>query len=178
MWISCFVWCVHNKEWCEDLLSHCWYCCESCSVVKVVISSLFVWTYHLNYFKTWLWQVLCALTKKENIKMMYHFEGRIARCDGYYISRDESRAVMVTIIEGLVVRCDRCMDKYVPHGSRTKRQRMCTTKLDMHHYTWHCIPLYCTYLSLVNLILCFADLVIVFLRNLWLLNAELFIEDI
>ena len=34
---------------------------------------------------------------------MYHFEGRIARRDGYYISRDVSRAAMVTILK--VVSC-------------------------------------------------------------------------
>ena len=34
---------------------------------------------------------------------MYHFEGRIARRDGYYISRDVSRAAMVTISK--VVSC-------------------------------------------------------------------------
>ena len=123
-------------------------------------------TCHLYYFKTRLWQVLCALRKKENLKRMYHFEGRIARRDGYYISRDVSRAAMVTIIEGRVVRRDKCMDRYVPHGSPTERQRVCITRSDMHHYTSHCIPLHCTYLSLVNLILCFADLVIAFLRNL------------
>ena len=49
-------------------------------------------------------------------KRMYHFEGRIARHDGYYNSRDVSRAVKVTIIEGRVVRRDRCMDRYVPMG--------------------------------------------------------------
>ena len=47
---------------------------------------------------------------------MYHFEGRIARRDGYHISRDVSRAAKVTIIEGRVVRRDRCMDRYVPMG--------------------------------------------------------------
>ena len=31
---------------------------------------------------------------------MYHFEGRIARRDGYYISRDVSRAAMDTIFRG------------------------------------------------------------------------------
>ena len=66
-------------------------------------------------------------------KRMYHFEGRIACLDGYYISRDVSRAVKVTAIEGRVVRRDRCMDRYVPHGSRTERQRMCITRSDMHH---------------------------------------------
>ena len=45
-------------------------------------------------------KVLCALRKNENLKRMYNFEGRIARRDGYYISRDVSRAAMVTIIEG------------------------------------------------------------------------------
>ena len=162
----------------KSLLNHCWCCCELCSVVKMVISSLFVWTCHLHYSETWLWQVLCALRKNDDLKWMYHFEGRIARRDGYYISRDVSRAAMVTIIEGRVMRRDRCMDRCVPHGSRTERQRVCIIRSDMHHYTWHCISLHCTYLSLVNLILCFADLVVAFLRNLWLLNDELVIEDI
>ena len=47
---------------------------------------------------------------------MYYFEGRIARRDGYYISRDVSRATTVTIIEGRVVCRDICMDRYVPIG--------------------------------------------------------------
>ena len=82
--------------------------------------------------------VMC-IEKEWVLKRIYHFEGRIARRDGYYISRDVSRAAMVTIIEGRVVRRDRCMDRYVPHGSRTERQRVCINKSDMHHYTWHCI---------------------------------------
>ena len=86
----------------------------------------------------WLWQVMC-IEKEWVLKRMYHFEGRIARRDGYYISRDVSRAAMVTIIEGRVVRRDRCMDRYVPHGSQIERQRVCITRSDMHHYTWHCI---------------------------------------
>ena len=139
--------------------------------------SLFVWTCHLHYSETWLWQVLCALRKNDNLRRVYHFKGRIARRDEYYISRDVSRAAMVTIIEGRVVRRDRCKDKYVPHGSRTERQRVCITRSDMHHYTWHCIPLHCTYLSLVNLISCFANLLIAFMRNLWLINIELVIAD-
>ena len=59
-------------------------------------------------------EVLCALRKNDNLKRMYHFEGRIARRDGYYILRDVSRAVMVTFIEGRVAHRDRCMDRYVP----------------------------------------------------------------
>ena len=156
-----------TKNGLKSLLNHCWCCCKLRSVVKMVISLLFVWTCHLHYSKTWLWQVLCALRKNENSKRMYHFDGRIARRDGYDISRDVLRAAMVTIIEGRVVRRDRCMDRYVPHGSRTERQRVCITRSDMHHYTWHCIPLHCTCLPLVNLISYFADLLIAFLRNLW-----------
>ena len=40
----------------------------------------------------------------------------VSRADGYYISRDVSRAAMVTIIKGRVARRDRCMDRYVPIG--------------------------------------------------------------
>ena len=75
-------------------------CCELCNVMKMVISSLFVWTCHLHCSETWLWQVLCALRKNKKIKRMYHFEGRIARRDGYYISRDVSRAATDTIFRG------------------------------------------------------------------------------
>ena len=51
-----------------------------------------------------------------------HFEGRIARRAGYYILRDVSLAVMVTIIEVRIARRDGCMERYV-------------TKSDMDHYT-------------------------------------------
>ena len=40
--------------------------------------------------------VMC-IEKEWVLKRMYHFEGRIARRDGYYILRDVSRAAMVTI---------------------------------------------------------------------------------
>ena len=150
----------------------------------------------------WFWQVLCALRKNGYLRgctisrgvsrvamdtkfrgtyraprWILYFEGRITRRDRYYISRDVSCAAMVTIIEGRVMRRDRCMDRYVPHGSWTERQRVCITRSDMHHYTWHFIPLHCTYLSLVNFVSCFADLLIAFLRNLWLFNIELLIAD-
>ena len=122
----------------------------------------------------WLWQVLCALRKNGYLK-------------GCTISRDVSRIVMDTIFRGTYhaprrllyrLRRGRRLDRYVPHGSPTERQRVCITRLDMHHYPWHCISLHCTYLSLVNLISCFADLLIAFLRNLWLINIELVIADI
>ena len=137
----------------------------------------------------WLWQVLCALRKKEYLRgctisrdvsraamdtifrgtyrapqWILYFEGHIARHDGYYY-RGSCRAPR------------QMHGQICPHGSRTERQRVCITRSDMHHCTWHCIPLHCTYLSLVNLILCFADLVIAFLRNLWLLNTELVIAN-
>ena len=44
-------------------------------------------------------------------------ECRIARRDGYHISKDVSRTAKFTIIEDRVVRCDRCIDRYIPHGS-------------------------------------------------------------
>ena len=161
----------------KGLLKYCWCCCELCNVMKLVISSLFGWTCHFYYFETWLWKVLCALRKNENLKRMYHFQGIIVHRDEYYISRDVSRFMMVTNIEGHVVRRDRCMEKYVPHGSPTERQQVCITRSDMHHYTWHYISLHCTYLSLVNLISFFADLMIALLRNLWLITIDLIIED-
>ena len=194
MWLIVYVCCVEKGLkacWIIVDVTSCLCGCELCDVMKMVISSLFVWTCHLHYSEALVVTSVMCIEKEWELKEdvpfwgMYHaprwilyFEGRIARRDGYYISRDVSRAAMVTIIEGRVVRRDRCMDRYVPHGSRTERQRVCITRSDMHHYTWHCIPLHCTYLSLVNLILCFADLVIAFLRNLWLLNTELVIEDI
>ena len=45
-------------------------------------------------------EVLCALRKNDNLKRIYHFEGRIASRDGYYISRDVSHAAMDTIFRG------------------------------------------------------------------------------
>ena len=103
----------------------------------------------------------------ENLNRMYHFEGRIARRDEYYILRDVSCVAMVTIIEGCIMRRESWMNRYVPHVSQTERHRVCITRSDMHHCTRHCILLRCTYLSLVNLILWFVDLVIALLWNLW-----------
>ena len=75
-----------------------------------------------------------CIEKEWVLKRMYHFED-ISRAAMDTIFRGMYRAAMVTIIEGRVVRRDRCMDRYVPHGSRTERQRMCITRLDMHYYT-------------------------------------------
>ena len=156
MWLIVYVWCVDKglkAYWIIVDVISCLYGCELCNVMKMIISSLFVWTCHLHYSEALVVTSVMCIEKEWVLKRIYHFEGRIARRDGYYISRDisrvamdnisrdVSRAAMVTIIEGHVVRRDRCMDRYVPHGSQTERQRVCITRSDMHHYTWHCIPL-------------------------------------
>ena len=61
-------------------------------------------------------------------KRICHFKGCITHRDGYCISRDVSCTAKVTIMEGRVVHRDRCMDRYVPHGSRIERQRVCIIK--------------------------------------------------
>ena len=140
----------------------------------VVVSYAMLWKLSSNYLcelvncitmRHWLWQVLFAFRENEYLR-------------GCTILRDISRTVIVTIIEGRVMHRDRCIDRYVPHGSRTERQQVCITRLDVLHYTLHWIPLHCTYLSLVNLISCFADFLIAFMWNLWLINIELAIADI
>ena len=88
-------------------------------------------------------------------------EGHIARH-----LRDVLRVAMVTIIEGRIARHDRCMEKYIHHGSRTDRKRVYIIRSDMHHYSLHCISLHCTSLLLVNVILCVVDLVSTFQWNL------------
>ena len=179
--INCL--CVMCWERFDGLLNNC--CCDFMFVWLWTVQCyenghLLIICVNMSFALFWdmVVKVLCALRKNDNLKRMYHFEGRIAHRDGYYISRDVSRAAMVTIIEGRVVRRDKCMNRYVPHGSRTEKQRVCITRSDMHHYTWYCIPLHCTYLLLVNLISCFVDLLITFLWNLWLINIELIIADI
>ena len=180
--INCL--CVLCWERVEVLLNHYW-----CNFIFV-----WLWTVqcyennHLLIFlcelviciilRHWLWQVLCALRKNGYLR-------------GCSISSDVSRAVMDTIFRGTyraplwlplsrVLSCaatDAWTDMS-PMGSGLRDSGCVITRSDMHHYTWHYIPLHCTYLSLVNLILCFADLVNAFLWNLWLMNTELVLEDI
>ena len=151
MWIIVCVWCIDNGEWFERLvysvLMLLWIVqrYKNCHILFICVNMSFA------LFKIWLWQVLRALKKNENLKRIYHFEWFIACHDGYYVSRHVSRAAMVTIIVGRIVHRNRCMDKYVPYGSQTERQRVCITRSDMHHYTWHCIPLHCTYLIIIEL---------------------------
>ena len=174
-----------------------------CDVLRKVwwlVESLLMW-FHVcvvvNYAMLWKWSsphylcehVICIILRhgcesvmclekewelKEDVQFrgtyraprwILYFDGRITHRDGYYY-RGSCRAPR------------QMHGQICAHGSRTERQRVCITRSDMHHYNWHCIPLHCTYLSLVNLILCFVDLVVAFLRNLWLLNYELAFEDI
>ena len=178
MWLIVYVCCVEKRLkacWIVVDVTSCFWGCELCDVMKMVISSLFVWTCHLHYSEALVVTSVMCIEKEWVLKRMYHFEGRIARCDGYYISRDVSRAAMVTIIEDRVVCRDRCIDRYVPMGPALRDSecvslgQTCIIILD--------IALHCTYLSLVKLISCFVDLLIAFLRNLWLINIELVIAD-
>ena len=68
--------------------------------MKIVISSLFVWTCHLHYSEALVVTSVMCIEKEWVLKSMYHLEGRIACRDGYYISRDVSRAAMDTIFQG------------------------------------------------------------------------------
>ena len=147
MWLIVYVWCV------EKWLKACWIIVdvisclcgrELCDVMKMVISSLFVWTCYLHYFEALVVTSAMCIEKEWVLKRMYHFED-ISRAAMDTIFRGTYRAPQFTIIEDRVVRRDRWMDRYVPHGSRTERQRVCITRSDMHHYTWHCIALHSTY---------------------------------
>ena len=168
----------------KTMLNHCW--CDVMVLLlwivrwyEMVIFSLFVWIFHLHYCEK-EWELREDVPFRGTYRVprwILYFEGRITRRDGYYLSRNVSRTVMVTIIEDCIARCDRCMDIYVPHGSWTERQPVCIIRSDMHHYTWHWISLHCTSLLLVNMILCVADLVSAFLWNLWLMNIEPVVED-
>ena len=70
-------------------------CCENGHILIICVNMSFA------LFCNMVVKVLCVLRKNENLKRMYYFEGRIVCRDGYYISRDVSRAAMVTIIKGV-----------------------------------------------------------------------------
>ena len=147
--------------------------------------------------------MLCELRNNKKLKRMSHFEGRVACHDGYYLLREVSRTVTNIIFWEMYRMLGRILyieGRFAPHdeyyyhgschmlwlmygqicplGSWTERQRVCVTRLDMHHNTWHCILLHCTSLSLVRLMLCFVDLVRTFMWNLWLMNIEIVVENI
>ena len=95
-----------------DVLRKVWWLVESLLMwfhVCVVVNCAMLWKwssphYLCEHVIALFWdmvvKVLCALRKNDNLKRMYHFEGRITRRDGYYISRDVSRAAMDTIFRG------------------------------------------------------------------------------
>ena len=159
------VWCW---EWFGDLLLICWCCIPCCKLrfgIKMVVSSFSFEHVNCIVFEIWLWY------KDVSFRGLYHtprwilyFEGRIACRDGYYYQGS--------------CRAPRQMHgQYMsPMGPRMRDSgcvslgKTCITVLDI------CIPLYWTYLSLINLILCFADLVSVPLWNLWVLNIELLLR--
>ena len=87
--INCL--CVLCWERIEGLLNHvdvtlCLCGCELCDVMKMVISSLYVWTCHLHYSEALVVPSVMCIEKAWVLKRLYHFEGRIARRDEYYIS--------------------------------------------------------------------------------------------
>ena len=160
MFIIACAWCVDNGEWFERLLESLlmllWIvqCYENGHILFICMNMSFALFWDMVVKSVMCIEKEWEFKEDEPFRGTYraprwilYFEGRIVRRDGYYI-------------EGRVVRRDRCMDRCVPHGSRTERQRLCIIRSDMHHYTWHCIPLHCTYLLLVNSISCFADLLI------------------
>ena len=127
------VWCW---EWFGDLLLICWCCIPCCKLrfaIKMVVSSFSFEHVNCIVYETWLWY--------KNVS----FRGSYRAPRWILYSRDVLCAAKVTIIEGRVVRRDRCMDRYVPHGSRAERQRVCIVREDMHHYIWHCISWHCTF---------------------------------
>ena len=100
MWLIVYVCCVEKGLkacWIIVDVTSCLCGCEVCDVMKMIFSSLFVWTCNLHYSEALVVTSVMCIEKEWVIKRMYHFEGCIARRDGHYISRDVSRAAMVTI---------------------------------------------------------------------------------
>ena len=99
MWLIIYVWCV------EKSLMACWIivdvisclCVVNCAMLWKWSSSHYLCEHVIALFWGMVVEVLCALRKNDNLNRMYYFEGRIACRDGYYISRDVSRAAMDTI---------------------------------------------------------------------------------
>ena len=103
MWSIVYVWCVEKGLkacWIIVDVTSCLCGCEVCDVMKMFLSSLFVWTSNLHFSEALVVTSVMCIEKEWVLKRMYHFEGRIARRDGYYISRDVSRAAMDTIFRG------------------------------------------------------------------------------
>ena len=151
MWIIASVRYIENGEWFENLfesllmLSWTVQCYQNGYILFIYVNMSFA------FFKTWLWKVSWGLRKNENLKRLYHVEGRIARRDGYYILRDVSCAMIVTIIESRVVGHNKCMDWYVPHRSQTEKQRVCISA--SLYLTLHSISLHILIISELDIVL-------------------------
>ena len=100
MWLIVYVCCVEKGLkacWIIVDVTSCLCGCKLCDVMKMVISSLYVWTCHLHYSEALVVTSVMCIEKECVLQRMHHFEGRIARRDRYYISRDVLRAAMDTI---------------------------------------------------------------------------------
>ena len=158
-----------------DVLKKGWRLVESLSMwlhVCVVVNCVMLWKWSsLHYLcefviciilRHWLWQVLCALRKNEYLR-------------GCTISRDVSRAAMDTVFRGTYRAPRWLLLSRVMSCAATDAWKdmspMCPGLRDSGCVSLGqtcIIILYIafTYSSLVNLILCFADLMNVFLWNL------------
>ena len=132
---------VYLLVWCwerfGDLLlicKHCISCCKLCLVIKWLSPP-----FHLSMSLHGIWDIVVV---EDDVL----FSRVLSRAAMDIIFRGTYRAPQrLLLIEGRVVRRDRCMDRYVPHRSRTERQRVCIVREDMHHYTWHRISWNCTF---------------------------------
>ena len=114
-------WSVICWEWFEWLVERLC-CCKLCVIIKMVIFSLFVnmsFAFFLYMVVTGVMWIEKECEIKEDVPfqgtycapwLILYFEKRIAFCDGYYILRNVSCAVMVTIMEDPIARRDGCMD--------------------------------------------------------------------
>ena len=97
-----------------DGLRKVWWLVESLLMwfhVCVVVNCAMLWKWSSSHYLcehviALFWgmvvEVLCELRKNDNLKRMYHFEGRIARRDGYYIFRGTYRAPRWLLISRVV----------------------------------------------------------------------------
>ena len=79
------VWCW---EWFGDLLLICWCCIPCCKLrfgIKMVVSSFSFEHVNCIVSETWLWYKDVSFRGSYRTpRWILYFEGRIARCEGYY----------------------------------------------------------------------------------------------
>ena len=111
MWLIVYVCCVEKGLkacWIIVDVTSCLCGCELCDVMEMVISSLYVWTCHLHYSEALVLTSVMCIEKEWVLKRMYHFEGRIARRDGYYYRgscRAPRQMKRMGITKGNVINC-------------------------------------------------------------------------